>query len=60
MTTQELAHLIYDAFKDQENMNPGNFVGEYGNSFHDTHLDGEFDLHGVAMAVLAKLDITRV
>ena len=51
--TQELARLIYDAFEKQGDIG-SNFV-QFGDSFHETFFDGDFDLYKVAEAILAKV-----
>jgi hypothetical protein len=53
MSEDELVHLLYDAFKKQEGVG-SNFV-EFGDSLHDAHIDGDFDLYEVAEAILAAL-----
>jgi len=62
MTTRELAHLIYDAFEKQGHIG-SNFV-QFGDSFQETFLDGDFNLYKVAEAVLDGLnreaDIAKV
>jgi hypothetical protein len=54
MKTHELVRLLYLAFKEQENVG-SNFV-EFGDSFHEAFLDGDFDLYKVAEVILAKLE----